>query len=146
MTHEGFAQRLFPPIERAHWVIMAALAALLACLLLRDDTFRSTLRYSIQGIALMPLFYYAITWPEALVFRPLNWPVIRQLGVWSYTIYLIHFVIIKGLIFNGIAPDGSLALKVIAGVLSIVFAAAVHKFIEVPLHPLRRKITGHPAP
>jgi peptidoglycan/LPS O-acetylase OafA/YrhL len=144
MSRKDVATRLFPPIERGRWLIAVALAALIFTFVFRDETFRSTLRYSVQGLALMPLFYYAVTFPNTLLFRPLNWPVMRQLGVWSYTTYLIHFVVIKGLVFNGIASDGSVFLLITAGILSIAFAALVYKFIETPLHPLRRRVIGHP--
>lgn len=144
MTWRGLADRLFPC---ARWVrmgyIIGALAVLLVCLVVRDPAFRSTLRYSLQGLALMPLFHYAVTRPNDLIFRPLNWIWVRKIGQWSYTIYLVHFVIIKALIFNGVANQGEPVLVVLAAVLSIVYAATVYRWAEVPLLPLRRKLTGH---
>ena len=137
------AEEWFPPLRLGMAVIAAALALMVATLVLRDDTFRSTLRYSLQGIALIPLFHYAVRYPETLLFRPLNWRFVRKLGVWSYTIYLIHYVVILGFHYNGIATMGSFAMIVGAGAISILFAAAVYRFVEVPLHPLRRRFAGH---
>ena len=133
----------FPPLKTGICIILAALVALAFTLGFRDETFRSTLRYSVQGVALMPLFHYAVKRPDALMFRPLNWGWMRKLGLWSYTIYLIHFVIIDGLVFNGVTMPGSPLLLIIAGVLSVGFSAAVYRFVEAPLHPLRRRLTGH---
>jgi peptidoglycan/LPS O-acetylase OafA/YrhL len=133
----------FPPLKSGIWIIMLACAAILFTIGFRDEVFRSTLRYSVQGIALLPLFHYAVKYPEVWVFRPLNWGFMRKLGLWSYTIYLIHFVIINGLVFNGIALPGSILMLGLAGILSAGFAAAVYRFIEAPLHPLRRRLTGH---
>jgi peptidoglycan/LPS O-acetylase OafA/YrhL len=133
----------FPPLRSAVVPIAISLLAIVATLLLRDETFRSTLRYTVQGLALMPLFHYAVKYPDALMFRPLNWRFMRTLGLWSYTIYLIHFVIINGLVFNGIAGWGSPILLLLSGALSVLFAGAVYRFVEVPLHPLRRRLTGH---
>lgn len=145
MMSKGIAQRVFPSFERATWLIAIAIGAIIFSLVFRNETFRSTLRYSIQGAALLPLFYYAITSSKALIFRPLNWGPIQRIGVWSYTTYLIHFVVLRGLIFNNFAPDGSLRLVVSAGVLSVGFAVIVHRFVEQPLLPYRRKLTGHRA-
>lgn len=120
-----------------------ALVVLLACFVIRDDAFRSILRYSLQGLALMPIFHYAVTRPSDIWFRPLNWTFMRRIGQWSFTIYLIHFVIIKALIYNGIASYGEPLLILLSGALSMIFAAATYRWLEKPLHPLRRRLTGH---
>jgi peptidoglycan/LPS O-acetylase OafA/YrhL len=134
---------VFPPLKSGIWLVLAGGAALVFTLVFRDDTFRSTLRYSVQGVALIPLFHYAVKRPDALMFQPLNWAFMRKLGLWSYTIYLIHYVIILGLAYNGIAAEGSVQMLILAGALSVGFAASVYRFVEAPLHPLRRRLTGH---
>ncbi len=140
----GAARRLFPEGAPARYAIMAlAGAGLLASLLIRDETFRSTLRYTLQGLALAPFFHYAVTRPKDFIFRPLNWTPIRRIGQWSFTIYLIHFVIIKALVFNGVAAPASPLLIVLALTLSIGYAALIYRWVEKPLHPLRRRTTGH---
>ncbi len=54
------------------WVFYGALSAAFASLLMsffwQDEVFRSTLRYTIQGIALMPIFFYAVTRSDHLLF------------------------------------------------------------------------------
>lgn len=124
-------------------VIVVSIAVLLICVMIRDDGFRATLRYSLQGIALVPLFYYAVMRPQDLIFRPLNWSFMRRIGQWSFTIYLIHLVCIKALIFNGIAANGTLLLVGLSLGLSIIYAAVIYAWVEKPLHPLRRHMTGH---
>lgn len=144
LAWKGHADRLFPAtlhIRIAY--IGAALIVLVLCLLIRDGAFRSTLRYSLQGLALMPIFHYAVTRPRDLIFRPLNWKPMRKIGQWSYTIYLGHFVIINALIYNGVATSASPLLIVLSGALSAAYAAAVYRWLEKPLHPLRRQLTGH---
>ena len=140
----GRARTLFPDgVWARSLYILGALVVLLLCLVIRDDAFRSTLRYSLQGLALMPVFYYAVTRPEDLIFRPLSWGFMRKIGLWSYTIYLIHHVIIKALVYNGLGREGDLQILLLSAVLSAGFAAAVYRWAEKPLHPLRRKLTGH---
>ena len=109
----------------------------------RDDLFVGVPAPALACLALMPIFHYAVTRPTDIWFQPLNWAVVRRIGQWSFTIYLIHYVIIKSLIFNGIAAHNSLILIVLSAVLSIIFAAATYRWLEKPLHPLRRRLTGH---
>lgn len=144
LTWRGYAARIFRPgvVARVGWVAVGLVVSL-ACLLIRDPAFRSILRYSLQGLALTPIFHYAVTNPADPWFRPLNWPALRRIGQWSYTIYLIHYVIISALIYNGVAASGDPLLIAAAAALSITFAAASYRWLEKPLHPLRRRLTGH---
>lgn len=131
------------PKGLGRWFLVAGAAGvLMLTFLVRDETFRYTIRYSIQGIALMPLFYYAVKCPDALIFRPLNWPLVRRIGEYSYTFYLVHFVIIKALQQQGFTASDSLAFAPIAAILSVGYAAAVYEFAEKPLRPIRARITG----
>lgn len=142
-----FDRRLRGPLAM-YAIVIAALLVLLFTLAWRDELFRATWRYSLQGLALMPIFHFAVTRPDALIFRPLNWPLVRQIGVWSYTMYLCHFVILNALIYNGIAPMGSLSLFGLTLLLSCAWSALVYYGAEKPLHPLRRALTqkaGSPA-
>ena len=141
---KGQAARLFDRGVFARTAILAAaLAILLACVVIRDEGFRATLRYSLQGIGLIPLFHYAVTRPNDWMFRPLNWGVMRRIGQWSFTIYLVHYVCIDALAYNGVAAKGSGVMIVLSLGLSMAYAAAVFAWLEKPLHPLRRKLTGH---
>src|ERR1700726_1676049 len=82
----------------AQWGLLATAAgALLLTLVYRDPTFRETTRYSIQGLALMPIFYFAVRFSDNPLFRHLNSPWAMTLGTYSYTIYLIHYVIISSI-------------------------------------------------
>lgn len=144
MQWRGDAARIFShaPAARISMLVVATVI-LLACFVIRGDAFRSTLRYSLQGIALMPFFYYAVQRPDDLLFRVLNWQPMRRIGQWSFTIYLIHFVVIKALIFNGVTGEGTALLVVLSLGVSILYAALVYEWLEKPLHPLRRRMTGH---
>lgn len=111
----------------------------------RDEGFRNVWRYSLQGIALMPIFYYAVTSPKWWAFRPLNWSAVRMVGVLSYTIYLIHFTLIELVEQHTGLYDGGPRVLLAAILLSLGYAAAVHWLVERPSARLRRRVTGHRA-
>ncbi len=144
MVWRGHAARVFPQAFAARAILIGgALVVLLATFVIRDDAFRSTFRYTVQGIALMPLFYYAVHRPRDLVFRPLNWAPLRMVGLWSYTIYLCHFVIIEALVHTGFGQIGDARLIGLSAVLSCGFAALVYHVVEQPMKPLRAQLSGH---
>jgi peptidoglycan/LPS O-acetylase OafA/YrhL len=64
---------------------------LLFTFLYRDANFRDTLRYSLQGIALLPLFYGVLFTPRfSLARKVLEFPVMIWIGRLSYSLYLYH--------------------------------------------------------
>lgn len=144
LAWRGHADRLFAPalVLRIIWLSFA-IGILLISFLIRDDAFSSVPRYTLQGLALMPIFHYAVTRPSDIWFKPLNLVAVRRIGQWSFTIYLIHFVIIEALLFTQVSELGDPLLVVVSAVLSVAFAAATYRWIEKPLHSLRRRLTGH---
>jgi peptidoglycan/LPS O-acetylase OafA/YrhL len=113
------------------WVgLGAGLVLLGVSLIVRDTTFRETFRYTVQGIALMPVFHFVVKYPQALPSRPLNWPFMMRLGVYSYAMYLIHFVIIFFLQERSNIFQNWVILLVSTLVLSILFAAAIERWVE----------------
>jgi peptidoglycan/LPS O-acetylase OafA/YrhL len=109
-------------------------------LLYRDPTFRETTRYSIQGLALMPIFYFAVRFSDNRLFRHLNSPWAITLGTYSYAIYLIHYVVI-GFIDKNVPAIAAkpFILFPAALLISIAYAAAVERFVEPYFKRLRRK-------
>ena len=83
---------------RPHWQLLALVivsaALVLFTFVYRDDGFRNTLRYSIQGFTLMPLFFYVITYRDTLAHKLLNLPPVVFLGKISYSFYLLHVLVI----------------------------------------------------
>lgn len=129
------------PTGAAAWAILGASLAVIAASLLADGAFfRSTFRYTVQGVALMPVFYYAVHMPDALPFRPLNWAVVRRIGVYSYAIYLSHDIFITALERRSVDWP---VLLVGAAALSVAYAAIVHVSVEKPFQALRARATGH---
>lgn len=107
-------------------------------LVVRDEIFRSTIRYTVQGIALIPIFYYAMISEFSVVYRVLNHSWIRKIGVYSYTFYLSHYVVLNALNFNNVFAS-SVMTAVTAGILSLAYAAAMHEFVELPIKRWRQR-------
>jgi peptidoglycan/LPS O-acetylase OafA/YrhL len=125
----------------AQWVLLATAAgALILTLVYRDSIFRETARYSIQGLALMPFFYFAVRFSANKLFRHLNSPWAITLGTYSYSIYLIHYVIIR-LIDKNVPAIGERPhlLFPAALLISCAYAAAIERFVEPFFKRLRRK-------
>lgn len=142
MTGRGKSGAWFP--ERFMYPLLGlACVTLIVTFFVRDPAFRSTIRYSLQGLALMPIFHFAVTQHDLWMFRPLNWKPIRRIGQYSYTLYLVHFVIINAMILHGFTNDDIMLLTVVAAALSLTYAAIVFEFVERPLRPLRQRLTGH---
>ncbi|MEZ5817778.1 MAG: acyltransferase [Hyphomicrobiaceae bacterium] len=126
-------------IQGRHWALLAAGLGLMAStLLIRNWHFRETVRYSIQGLALAPLFYLAIRFAHQGPFRLLNVPVAKRIGVFSYSIYLIHEVAI-GLItyFAPTVATRPLLLLPIVLAMSIAFSVLIDKLVDPYFRRLR---------
>jgi peptidoglycan/LPS O-acetylase OafA/YrhL len=116
-----------------------ALGALLATFLIRDDGFRETVRYSIQGLALMPFFMAAVADnPNTRARKLLACAPMVLIGRLSYSIYLFHFIVRT----PGESYFGSpLALgSVISGLLFTAATALIlYVFVERPIAGLRHR-------
>jgi peptidoglycan/LPS O-acetylase OafA/YrhL len=115
----------------------AGLLLMVSTLTYRAPWFRETLRYTLQGIALIPFFVVAIRYPEWLPMRALNLKVMRWLGLLSYSLYLCHQVILFA-VQNHVLPSAPLSAGVVSFALSVLFAWGVHHLIERPSARARR--------
>jgi peptidoglycan/LPS O-acetylase OafA/YrhL len=121
-------------------LLPGALAALLFSFVYRGPWFRETIRYTVQGIALTPVFVTAIRYSKWWPFRVLNARPVAFVGVLSYTLYLSHQAAIAA--FDYWMPDRNpwivslCALGIALGV-----AAAIHGLIEKPCARMRKRFT-----
>jgi peptidoglycan/LPS O-acetylase OafA/YrhL len=129
-------------MSMTEWIILTlAISALLLTLLYRDPAFRESIRYSIQGLVLMPLFYFAIRFYDHQPFRYLNSRWITALGTYSYAIYLIHYVVIKFIAKNVPFIGGKFfILFPIALLVSIAYAATLDRFVDRYFRKIRRRL------
>ena len=113
------------------------LVLMLVSLTIRDPRFRETFRYSVQGLALIPLFSAAIRYPNSVWFRGLNFGWVRFLGVLSYSLYLVHFNV---LILLSKMPWSKGARAIVALGISLGLAYAIYQFVERPAAQLRKRL------
>ncbi len=93
----------------------------------------------------MPIFLYVVTRPYCVFFRFLNNRVLRPIGVYSYALYLVHFVVLNALWSMGYLAEGPTMAIVYAAVLSLIWAALVYRFVEQPLHDLGARLNANHA-
>jgi len=119
-------------------VLLLSLGVLFFCFVYREGAFRETFRYTLQGIALLPVFYLAVLRSHWPVFRWLDWRPIRYIGTLSYTLYLVHLVVLYSLEYC--LPQVPGVVRGIAGAaLSTGIAALSYHYMERPLARLRKK-------
>jgi peptidoglycan/LPS O-acetylase OafA/YrhL len=112
---------------------------LLATMVAKSPQFRETVRYSLQGVALFPIFIAAIRYHDAYPFRILNWAWVRRVGVYSYVIYLVHFSILE--VFRLELPHvGTVAIGSLSLVSSLSIAYLMHRYVEAPLARVRKRL------
>lgn len=119
-------------LSSIEWIALGV-GVLLLCItfVYRDPQFRETLRYSLQGIALFPIFFLAVRRHDHWLFKILNTRPAILLGIYSYSVYLIHRVVIVALAENFPVLEQHVVVLALASlVLSIAFAAFVDQYID----------------
>jgi len=119
--------------------LLIAVILLLITFVLRDETFRATLRYTMQGVALFPIFWLAIRYSEWPIFSWLNWPFVRYLGAISYTFYLSHGM---ALIFAGHLVAEKVPRAMLGFVFTFLFSTLMYVLVEHPLAKYRQQLHG----
>ncbi|HLQ14065.1 MAG TPA: acyltransferase [Steroidobacteraceae bacterium] len=129
-----------PTPVRAMAALALGAALLLFTLLNRDESFRTTLRYTLQGLALLPVFYCAVRFPHWPLFGWLQWRAMRGLGLISYTFYLIHFKALD--IASGLLGSDGIARAGLAFGLAVAFSWMMYLLVERRCAELRRRLHG----
>ena len=127
------------PSSFLKWSLLAAALLFVLSFTVRDDRFRETVRYTMQGIALYPLFYAAVRFPGWGVFRLLDGRLLGFVGKLSYSLYLVHGMVLALLehwcASLGQALRGPPALAISLGVAWLIWLG-----IEKPAARLRRRL------
>ncbi len=139
----GLNPALDPPVRLRPWmavglcVLSAGMIAF--SVLYRDPRFRETFRYTIQGLALLPLFYVAIDQSRSPWFHWLEWGWVRFIGRLSYSLYLIHFCALK--MFGHVLPTlPEIGRCTLALGFSLIYAYAMFLLVERPIARLRKTL------
>ncbi|KAA1380473.1 acyltransferase family protein [Aeromicrobium fastidiosum] len=112
-------------------------------LIYRDPQFRETFRYTCQGLSAAMVIAYGFLAQNdfvARVFRAISgWTVLRVIGLASYSIYLVHLIIIiaaKSFLVDHIGGQLATAVLILVGVGAGVL---IWKFVEQPVLRLRQR-------
>jgi peptidoglycan/LPS O-acetylase OafA/YrhL len=120
------------------WLLFpAGCLALLWTFTFHDLRLRETVRYSVQGLALFPIFIAAIRFPTWGPFRLLNLRAVRFLGTLSYSLYLLHDVVLS--ILRDQLDLDPLMRGVVGFPASLLLAYGIYLGIEKPCARLRRR-------
>ncbi|MBF4462214.1 MULTISPECIES: acyltransferase family protein [unclassified Rathayibacter] len=124
---ESLMTRVLAPIG----VVVFAVTALF------PDTLRLTVADSIQYACLVPIFWLIITLPNSGVGRLLNHPVAVRLGVLSFSIYLVHRLVL-GLVAQLVEVAPLIDLASLA--LTVALAELIYRAVEQPAGRLRKRL------
>jgi peptidoglycan/LPS O-acetylase OafA/YrhL len=105
----------------------------------RDEFFRGTFRYTLQGISLIPVFVCAVRYPTWLPMRFLNLRPVAFIGVLSYSLYLVHQVVLAAIAH--VSPElGNGGRGLVAFIVSFAIAWVLYVAVEKPCARLRHKL------
>ena len=132
------------PSRMPSWVwkgvlLPAGLFGLLVSFVYRDPAFRETFRYTLQGISLLPIFVVAMRYPTWGPFKLLNHRWASFIGVLSYSLYLVHHVVIRVL---DPLPIGAFGRGLVALALSVALSWLIYRFVEKPCAKLRKRLSS----
>ena len=102
-------------------ILWTALTLYLASLVIRDELFRETLRYSMQAVAAALVIMWGLVGADGPLGRSLNrimkLQLVQLLGLASYSIYLVHLIVIRALepVTTGLPEPVTVVLGVILG-------------------------------
>jgi peptidoglycan/LPS O-acetylase OafA/YrhL len=141
-----FGDRMAPKLARWPIVTVASIALALSIIIVHP-WFKNIFSYTVQGLALMPLFTVAIVQGARRPFSLLNCYTLRLIGLYSYTIYLIHSLISYYLQYASPCAYGSgvvgfLITTVLVIVGSFLISAVMYQLVDKPTAELRKRYSS----
>lgn len=132
------------------WLGAAGAFVTISMLLNRSVFYPYVFRYTLQGLALMPIFVCAVRFADRWPWTWLNGATIRRWGVLSYSMYLFHVLVIDqvraalralGLLASPASVPSLLAADLVALALTWACAETIQRFVEAPFARLRRRLS-----
>lgn len=111
---------------------------LIASIAVRGEVFRQTVRYTIQGLALFPIFLFITRYSDSVVTRFLELKVLVHIGKLSYSLYLVHYICLAAI--NVWVRRGPFVTLLLTFTLSYFLASIMHFYVEVPSYRLRDRV------
>lgn len=123
-------------IMASDMILVASVCVYILSLVYRDEYFRDTFRYSLQSLAACAVILYGLL-PgrgalRAIFYRISQWRIVSLIGLSSYSIYLVHLVVMNTM-RSVVDLPGPISVVCLTG-LGITAGIFVYKFVEVPVH------------
>ena len=110
--------------------IWLGIAILLGTLVFRDEFFRATFRYSIQGVGLFLIFSGLLFAERGGIIRwALNLPIMSWLGAISFSVYLWHMTLWRAM-RQVTGQEAGFVLALVTAALTLFVAWLSYRFIE----------------
>jgi peptidoglycan/LPS O-acetylase OafA/YrhL len=113
----------------------------------RNPDFSATSEYTLEGLALIPIFVAAVTYSRWGIFRILNHRAVVLVGLLSYTMYISEEIIIA---LAKDLPGGQVVHGPIYLAFTLLFAYAMYRIVEKPFARVRKRLSApamkHPLP
>jgi peptidoglycan/LPS O-acetylase OafA/YrhL len=100
----------------------------------------ATVQYTIEGLALIPIFVVAIRYSKWGIFRLLNHPWVVLIGVLSYSMYISEQII--NALVHGNVPGGEIVHGPMYLALTLGFAWAMYRVVERPCARVRKRLSA----
>lgn len=110
---------------------------LIASIAMRGEMFRQTVRYTIQGLALFPIFIFVIRYTDSSITRFLELKFFAHIGELSYSLYVVHAVILNAVTVW--LKTGPLMTLLLTFTMSYILASIMRRYIELPSHRMRKR-------
>lgn len=121
---------------------ISSVAVFIVSLMLREEWFRDTIRYTIQSLSACAFILFGLLARgrmQAAVVRVSKWGPIWLIGLASYSLYLVHQVL-------DFALDGALGIEVgpktapLYVLVGVACGVAIYRLLEVPFEHLRARL------
>ena len=116
---------------------VVALIVILGTVVVRNEAFRESLRYTVQSASIVAIIAFVIAVPESSAGRVLNWRPVVTIGRLSFGLYLVHQVVIIEF-GKHLSPWPS---AILAAATSLLIAAFLYRLVELPALQLRSRLT-----
>ena len=125
-------------LERRSGLLAAlALGTIIATMNIESYYYRETIRYSLQGVCLYFIFFFAIRSTHHWSVRWLENKALRYIGWISYSLYLIHRPIAD--MIGPYLPPRDWVMAISCFTLSLAYAWLIRISVELPLQRLRAR-------
>jgi peptidoglycan/LPS O-acetylase OafA/YrhL len=124
----------------AYLFLLIGVIGLLASIVIRSELFRETARYTLQGLALLPIFYSILNRQAGTIHAILNAKWLDRIGEYSYSLYLVHYVIAQLVIFHVGVDMPRVIILVMVIFLSLCYCKVMHIYVETWTEKIRRSL------